>query len=89
LVIQIDPVLVRRIVILGGGGIVATLALVLLWPRRRGSLSAEELRRFGVVCRGETDQGTQTVTHLETPPVGPRVTVRTIPGAHRTRIKMG
>ncbi len=81
--IELDP-----IPIISGTGIGMLLCLLALWPRRK-ELSAEDLRRLGIACSGEPDQGEQAVTHLATPPMGPRITVRTTEGSRRHGIVMG
>ena len=80
--IEIDPV-----PILWGTGIALLLGLLALRPGRT-ELSAEDLHRLGITCRSEPDLGGQTVTHLETPPVGPRITVRAAPGTRRYGVEM-
>jgi hypothetical protein len=80
--IELNPVPIAT-----GAGIALLLSLLALWPRRK-ELSAEDLRRFGIVCQAEPDQGGQAITHLETPPLGPRITVRTTPGSRRHGIVM-
>jgi hypothetical protein len=81
--IELDPV-----PIISGAGVGLLLCLLALWPKRK-ELSAEDLRRLGIECSGEPDEGAQAVTHLATPPTGPRITVRTSNGARRTGIVMG
>jgi hypothetical protein len=68
----LDPVPIAT-----GAGLALLLGLLALWPKRKDvPTDADQLARLGIECRAEPDLGEQAVTHLERPPVGPRITVR-------------
>lgn len=77
------------------GGLGAAALFLLLASRRRKSTSDDRKddivrpENANVTCVGRPDAGTQTISHLGTPPIGPRVTVRTVPGAPHVGITLG
>jgi hypothetical protein len=82
--IVLDPVPIAT-----GAGLALLLGLLALWPKRKDvPTDADQLARLGIECRVEPDLGEQAVTHLERPPVGPRITVRATPGSRRHGIVM-
>jgi hypothetical protein len=82
--VELDPVSIAT-----GAGLALLLALLALWPKRKDvPTDADQLARLGIECRVEPDLGEQAVTHLERPPVGPRITVRATPGSRRHGIVM-
>ena len=82
--VELDPVPIAT-----GAGLALLLALLALWPKRKDvPTDADQLARLGIECRVEPDLGEQAVTHLERPPVGPRITVRATPGSRRHGIVM-
>jgi hypothetical protein len=82
--VELDPVPIAT-----GAGLALLLGLLALWPKRKDvPTDADHLARLGIECRVEPDLGEQAVTHLERPPVGPRITVRATPGSRRHGIVM-
>jgi hypothetical protein len=82
--VELDPVPIAT-----GAGLALLLGLLALWPKRKDvPTDADQLARLGIECRVEPDLGEQAVTHLERPPVGPRITVRATPGSRRHGIVM-
>ena len=82
--VELDPVPIAT-----GAGLALLLALLALWPKRKDvPTDADQLARLGIECHVEPDLGEQAVTHLERPPVGPRITVRATPGSRRHGIVM-
>ena len=82
--IELDPVPIAT-----GAGLALLLSLLALWPKPKDiPTDADQLTRLGIECRAEPDLGEQTVTHLEKPPAGPRITVRATPGTRRYGVQM-
>ena len=55
---------------------------------RSGPHSLGRRHRPAPRLAGIEARGGQTITHLETPPVGPRITVRATPGTRRHGVQM-
>lgn len=82
---------VRRVLVPIAGGLAATGLLLLFVSRRRKSQANDSnpQHHSHIAYVGRSDPGAQEVTHLATPPIGPRITVRTVPGERQVEITLG
>jgi hypothetical protein len=82
---------VRRVLAPIAGGLAATGLLLLFVSRRRKSQVGDSnpQRHFQITYVGRSDPGVQEVSQLSTPPVGPRITLRTVRGERQVSITLG
>jgi hypothetical protein len=69
-------------------GLAAFGRFLLVASRRRRSQAKDHSwpRHVDIACRGKPDAGTQDVSRLAVPPIGPRITLRTVAGQRQVNI---
>jgi hypothetical protein len=73
------------------GGL-AAFGIFLLFASRRRTSQAKDRNRprdVRIAYHGKSDPGTQQASHLAASPVGPRITLRTVPGQRKVNITIG
>jgi len=89
---QRQLVIDTRIVMVPIAGGLAAFGIFLLFASRRRTSQAKHRNRsrdMRIAYHGKSDPGTQQVSYLAAPPIGPRITLRMVPGQRKVNIIVG